>query len=200
MLAAGWRTLEARSPSLAAIPMSSPVARRYAQAFLADAGNDVATVDADFALLAATVRENRDLRLMLASPVVSRDKKRRVVDALFGGHIGAAANRFVGFLFDKEREDLLGEVADAYADLRNVQQGIEVAQVRVPAALSKTETDRLRAALEAQIGKTLRLDVTADPAMIGGIVVRIGDTVYDGSVRFRLDALRDRLLEGAFVN
>ncbi|MCA0269143.1 MAG: ATP synthase F1 subunit delta [Bacteroidetes bacterium] len=180
--------------------MSSPVARRYAQAFLADAGNDVAAVDADFALIAATVRESRDLRLMLASPVISRDKKRRVVDALFGGKIGARAQQFVGLLFDKEREALLADVAEAYADLRNEQQGIEVAQVRVPAELSKAEADRLRAALEAQTGKTLLLEVAVDTAMIGGLVVRIGDTVYDGSVRFRLDALRDRLLDGAFVN
>lgn len=180
--------------------MSSAVARRYAQALIADAGSDLAAVDADLRVIADTVRESRDLRLMLGSPVVRRDQKRRVVDALFAGKVGAKAQQFVAFLFDKEREALLGDVAEAFATLRNEQQGIETAQVRVPGTLSAGEADRLKAALEAQTGKTLRLDVTVDPEMIGGIVVRIGDTVYDGSVRFRLNALRDRLLDGALAN
>ena len=71
------------------------------------------------------------------------------------------------------------------------------AQVRVPAALEAAEEDRLREALEARTGKKLRLRITVDPSLIGGLVVRIGDTVYDGSVRYRLDALRTRMHEGA---
>lgn len=180
--------------------MPSAVARRYAQALLADASGDLAAVDADLQVIADTVRESRDLRLMLENPVVPRDKKRRVVDALFAGKIGGKAQQFVGFLFDKEREGLLGEVTEAFTALRHAQQGIEVAQVRVPAVLGAADEARLKAALEAQTGKTLRLDMTVDPEMIGGIVVRIGDTVYDGSVRFRLNALRDRLLDGTLVN
>lgn len=180
--------------------MSSPVARRYAQALLADAGADVAAVAADLATVAATVRESRDLRLMLGSPIVPRDKKRRVVEGVFGSALGPRALAFLGFLFDKEREAMIGEVADAFAALVDEQNGVETAAVRVPAPLGAQEEARLKAALEAQTGKTLRLDVTADAGMIGGIVVRIGDTVYDGSLRFRLDALRDRLMDGVLPN
>lgn len=180
--------------------MSSPVARRYAQALLADAESDVSAVAADLATVATTVRESRDLRLMLGSPIVPRDKKRRVVEGVFGSTLRPRALAFLGFLFDKEREGMIGDVAEAFAALVDEQNGVETATVRVPAALGAAEEARLKTALEAQTGKTLRLDVTADPDMIGGIVVRIGDTVYDGSLRFRLDALRERLMDGVLPN
>lgn len=180
--------------------MPSPVARRYAQAILADAGAEVDAVAADLALVAETVRQSRDLHLMLESPVVPRDKKRRVVEALFAGRVGTTAQQAIGLLFDKEREALLADVAEAYGDLVDERNGVETATVRVPAPLGEAEESRLKAALEAQTGKTLRLRLEVDPAMIGGIIVRIGDTVYDGSVRFRLDALRERWMEGALSN
>jgi F-type H+-transporting ATPase subunit delta len=178
--------------------MTPPVARRYAKALLEEARTAGAldAVDADLALVGETVAESRDLQLVLGSPVVAPDKKRRVVEALFAGKIGTHVQRFVGFLFDKGREDLLGGVAEAYRTLRDAEQGVAEAQVRVPAALDAAEEARLKDALEARTGMKLRLRVTVDPALIGGLVVRIGDTVYDGSVRYRLEALRDRLHEG----
>ncbi len=69
--------------------------------------------------------------------------------------------------------------------------------MRVPAALDAAGEARLQEQLEARTGQKLRLDVTVDPSLIGGIVVRIGDTVYDGSLRYRLDALRTQLHTGA---
>ena len=178
--------------------MTPPVARRYAKALLDEARGtgELATVDADLALIRETVDGARDLRLLLDSPVVARDTKHRVVEALFAGKIGSRVQRFVAFLFEKDREGLLAPVAEAYAALRDAEEGVAEALVRVPAALDPAEADRLREALEARTGQRLRLRVTVDPALLGGLVVRIGDTVYDGSVRYRLDALRDRMRDG----
>lgn len=178
--------------------MTPPVARRYAQALLdeAKAAGDLAAVDADLALIRETVGGARDLRLLLESPVVPRETKHRVVEALFAGRIGSRVQRFVAFLFEKDREALLAPVAEAYAAHRDADEGVAEALVRVPAPLDAAEEARLRAALEARTGRTLRLRVTTDPDLLGGLVVRIGDTVYDGSVRYRLDALRERMREG----
>ncbi|HYE56982.1 MAG TPA: ATP synthase F1 subunit delta [Rhodothermales bacterium] len=179
--------------------MTPPVARRYAKALLDEArtAGELEAVDADLAFVGETISGARELQLMLGSPIVTPDKKRRVVEALFAGQIGTRVQRFIGFLFEKGREDLLGSIAEAYRAQRDAEEGVAEAQVRVPAALEAAEEDRLREALEARTGKKLRLRITVDPSLIGGLVVRIGDTVYDGSVRYRLDALRTRMHEGA---
>jgi len=137
------------------------------------------------------------LSVVLTSPVVSPDKKRRVVETLFAGKVGARVQRFVGFLFDKNREDVLLAIAEAYHTLRDTEEGVAEALVRVPEALDAAGEARLKESLEARTGQKLRLRVTVDPALIGGLVVRIGDTVYDGSIRHRLDALRTRMHTGA---
>lgn len=178
--------------------MTPPVARRYAKALLdeARAAGELDTVDADLALIGETVAGARDLQVMLGSPVVAPDKKRRVVEALFAGKIGTRVQRFVGFLFEKDRADLIGGIAEAYRALRDAEEGVAEALVRVPEPLDEAGEARLKESLEARTGQKLRLRVTVDPSLIGGLVVRIGDTVYDGSLRHRLDALRTRMHEG----
>lgn len=174
--------------------MPSPVARRYALALADEAARSgaVEAVDADLTHLHATAQASRDLGVALASPVVSREKKRRVLAALFPD-LSATTTRFLDLLFDKEREGLVADVAEAYVALRDAQNGLVEARVRVPEPLSAADEDALRTSLEARTGMQVRLDVTVDPSLIGGIVVRIGDTVYDGSVRQQLARLRERL-------
>ena len=178
--------------------MTSPVARRYALALANEAertGTD-ADVDAALAHIAEVTRASADLGVPLASPVVSRETKRRVVDAVFPG-LSATTARFVDLLFDKERVGLVPGVAEAYGNLRDEQTGIDEADVRVPSEMSAADAAALTSALETRTGKRVRLRPTVDAGLIGGIVVRIGDTVYDGSVRQQLARLRERLLTGA---
>lgn len=175
--------------------MTSPVARRYAQTFLekAEAGGDVAALDADVALIGETLAGSRDLQLLMASPVVPADKKRRVAEALFGGKVSTGAQQLLSFLFEKGREGELARIIEAYQTLRDAQTGVVEARVRVPRALGADEQAAVKRQLEARTGKTVRLSVTVDPSLLGGIVVRLGDTVYDGSVRHQLETLRERL-------
>lgn len=174
--------------------MTSPVARRYALALADEAARSgaVEAVDADLARLHDAARVSRDLTLALGSPVVPREKKRRVLDALLPDQSPTTA-RFLDLLFAKEREGIVADVAEAYTALRDAQNGIVEAHVRVPAALSDADADALAASLKGRTGTDVRLSVTVDPSLIGGIVVRIGDTVYDGSVRQQLARMRERL-------
>ena len=174
--------------------MPSPVARRYALALADEAARSgaVEAVDADLARLHDTAQASREFGAALASPVVSREKKRRVLAALFPD-LNATTARFLDLLFDKEREALVADVAEAYVALRDAQNGFVEALVRVPDTLSEADTDALRTSLEARTGQKVRLRVAVDPSLIGGIVVRIGDTVYDGSVRQQLARMRERL-------
>lgn len=179
-----------------------PIARRYAQALTqeAQAAGSADAVDADVELLDQTLEGSRDLRLMLTSPVVPRAKKEAVLDRLFAGKVSPLTTQFVRLLIEKQRDDVIPEVLDAYRQLRDERTGTVEAVVRTATPLSDAEADRLRAALEARSGARVRMRVEVDPSLIGGLVVRMGDTVYDRSVRHQLQTLRGQLAERAAVS
>lgn len=175
--------------------MSSPIARRYAQALHAQAAeqNAVARVDDDVALLRETLQGSPDLAQALTSPVVPRAAKERIVDSLFGERLSATAVGFLRFLIEKGREENLVGIADAYQTLRDTQEGVVEARVKTALPMPDAEQKALRKALEARTGKTVRLLVSVAPDLIGGLVIRLGDTVYDGSVRNKLAELREKM-------
>lgn len=175
--------------------MSSTIARRYAQALHEQATDDkaVARVDDDVTLLRDTLGASPDLAQALASPVVSQERKARIVDALFAERFGPTTLQFIRFLLEKGREDLLGSIAGAYRALRDEQEGIVEAHVKTALEMPDAERKALQKSLEAKTGKQVRLHVTVVPDLIGGLVIRIGDTVYDGSVRNKLAELRERM-------
>lgn len=179
-----------------------PVARRYAQALTEEAqqAGSLDAVDADVALLTQTLDGSRDLRLTLTSPVVSHAKKNAVLQRLFGDRLSALTLRFLGLLVDKQRDGQIPSILDAYRSLRDERTGTVEAAVRVATPLAADEAERLKAALEARAGKTVRMRIEVDPSLIGGLVVRLGDVVYDRSVKHQLQTLRGQLAERAAVS
>jgi len=179
-----------------------PVARRYAQALTQEAqsADQLDAVDADVALLAETLEGSRELRFALTSPVVSQPKKAAVLQGLFADKVEPLTNRFLTLLVEKQRDGLIPEILDAYRALRDERTGTVDATVRTAKPLSAAERDGLQAALEARAGKTVRMQVVIDPALVGGLVVRIGDIVYDRSVKHQLETLRGQLAERAAVS
>src|SRR5690606_574014 len=129
---------------------------------------------------------------MLRSPIVSRDRKSAVVHALFGGRINKVTLDFVDLLVAKGREDALHAIARAYRDLRDEEEGIVEVVARAPFPLSTDSEAGLRRTLEQRLGKKIRLRLETDPSLIGGLVVRVGDVVYDGSVSNSLSQLREQ--------
>lgn len=180
----------------------SPVARRYAQALTEEAqsAGSLDTVDADVALLAETLDGSRELRLALTSPVVAHDKKRAVLESLFEGKVSDLSLRFLRLLVEKQRDGQIPEILDAYRQLRDERTGTVEARVRTAKPLSPDEAERLKAALEARADATVRMRIDVDPALIGGLVVRVGDVVYDRSVKHQLETLRGQLAERAAVS
>ncbi len=178
------------------------VARRYASALHAEAEAQglVADVDAALALVGESLNTSRELRLFFASPVVSKTKKGNVIDKLFGERVPSLVIRFLHLLLNKGREGVVPEVVQTYQAMRDAQRGIIQAEARAAFDLSEAETKALTKALADVTGKDVRLQVKTDPALIGGLVVRVGDTVYDSSVRHQLGQLRAQLEEGSFLN
>ncbi len=178
------------------------VARRYAQALYqeADATGAVETVDESVVSLKESLDASRELDQFFRSPILSREKKESVIGTLFDGKVDPVVVRLMRLLVQKGREDILPAVVRQYAELRDERLGQVEASVRTAMPMEYDETETLRQALEARTGKTVRLRIEVEPALIGGVVVRIGDQVYDGSVRHQLTTLREQLEERAYLS
>ncbi len=174
------------------------VARRYAQALMqiAEEQNAVEPVAADLASVGAALKASRELRLLLASPVVREGKKKAVLQELWGSRLRPTTMAFLLLLTHKQRERLLPEVIEEFSALRDRTLGVVGAEVRTAVPISAAQEAELGAGLSRSTGKTVRIRTAIDPAIRGGLLVRIGDTVVDASVRRQLERLRERLLEG----
>lgn len=180
----------------------SPVARRYAQALTQEAQStgQLDAVDSDVSMLTETLAESGELRRLLGSPIVARDKKAAVLTRLFKDKVSDVTMRFVDLLVSKAREGDLADVLDAYRQLRDERTGTVEATVRTAKPLAPEQISDLQTALEARSGSTVRMRYEIDPSLIGGLVVRLGDVVYDQSVKHQLDTLRGQLAERAAVS
>ncbi len=179
-----------------------PVAYRYARALmdLATERGQVDAVHEDMALVANTAAGSRELQVLLNSPVVKADVKGRVLDKVFAGRIGEVTSKFIDILVRKGRESMLPHVAAAFQELYNQGKGIITAQVTSAAPLDDSARQQVRAlAADKHPGKTIELTETVDPALIGGLTIRIGDEQYDGSVSRRLNDLRRKFSENPYI-
>jgi len=170
------------------------VARRYAEAMLelAQERKQVDRVAEDFGLLRQIIAGSRDLASFLRSPVLSKEKKRSVLEALFSSRLSALTMDFLRLLTDKNREEVLGQIAEEFLRLRDERLGIVNVEVRAAVEVTKEQQLALERKFEGVTGKKVRLAVSADKQLLGGLVARVGDTVFDGSVRHQLDLLRER--------
>ncbi len=177
------------------------VARRYAVALMAVAEEQKAIdgIAADLASVRDTASASRELRVLIASPVVSAGKKRAVLREIFASRIGRVSMAFLDLLVAKQREDLLIEIAEQFEALRDEKLGIVTADVTAATQLGPEQERRLGGGLEHYTGKRVRLRVVLDREIKGGLLVRIGDTVLDASVRRQLEVLRKRFAEGTAV-
>jgi F-type H+-transporting ATPase subunit delta len=180
--------------------MRSAVATRYARAlvdaiFGAQVRMDPRGALAELRTFEAMVKASPELRNVLLSPAVSIARKRAVV-ARFAPllPLSPLVRNFLSVVVDRRRADILAEIADAFEIALDERMGLVRAEVRSAAPL----TDRQRADLERELshvaGKQVRCDFRVDPSLIGGVIARIGSTVYDGSVRTQLESLRERLV------
>ncbi len=140
------------------------------------------------------VAGSADLRNALESPAVSPARKRSLIDNLVGRMgIPRTVRNFLLVLSDKGRLTLLGEVTEQFDILLDQRLGFERAEVRSAAELNSVERDQIARELTRVTAKQVRTKFSIDPELIGGVVARVGSTVYDGSVRGQLAQMRRRL-------
>jgi F-type H+-transporting ATPase subunit delta len=173
--------------------VSHPVARRYAKALymIGVEENRLEALTREVKSLGDTVRTSPELATFLSNPVVSQVTRRAVItDILLRLSVSPIAKNFAFMLTDRRRGHLFPDIADALAALSDERAGKVQAQVASATALTETQIQKVRSALEKLTGKVVTVSHKVDPSLIGGMVTRIGDKVYDGSLRTRLEEIR----------
>ena len=179
--------------------MSAVIARRYALALmnLAAKSEGIEEVAGGLDDLVDLLAESDRLAAMLASPdVPHNDKERIVASVLQRMQAPQLVDTFVRYLAHKRRIELVTEIRRIYHELADERLGLAQAQVTVAAPLGDGEEERLRTLYEKVSGKKISLAVTVDPSIIGGVVTKIGSTVWDGSLRNALDTLQSEISGG----
>jgi F-type H+-transporting ATPase subunit delta len=138
--------------------------------------------------------ESAELRNFLASPAVNAEAKHRVIEKLLARVGGSKIVRnFLFVIVDHHRTHILLEIVAAFQDVIRQRQGITEAQVSSAVELNQAQKAEMEFSLERLTGKRVEANFSLAPELLGGAVVRVGDTVYDGSLRSRLNELRARL-------
>ncbi len=172
------------------------VARRYAAALMnqALASGSLDTVSSELNGVAQTLTGSPLLAAYLANPLVVRERKKAVIGQVFEKEVGKATMGFLNLLVDKRRIDAFSEVKTELDRLVRAHKNVALASATSAVPLTAAQLKDLEKALEARTGKDIELTTSVDPSLMGGILVRIGDTVLDGTVKGKLERLREQLL------
>jgi F-type H+-transporting ATPase subunit delta len=175
-------------------------ARRYAEAVfqLAERDNALDRWRDDLRLASEITTDERVARVM-DSPMVALTERERIVEEMLGSRISKPAFNLVRMLVQRGNLELVGPIAAEYQRLLNKKLGIVTALVTSALPLTPDEDAAVRARVAQLTGTTVDVRTAVDPALIGGLTVRIGDRLIDASVRGRLERLREQLLAGARV-
>lgn len=181
--------------------LETVVARRYALALFNLAGEQGAVdeVEKDLKVVVEVLERFPQLKRAIQHRLVPPREKKALVATVFSTRVSSLVQRFIGLLVDKHREGYLESILEAY--VLYADRARNVVEVNVSSAVPLAEADlrSLGQRLEAYTGKKVRLKTSVDPSLLGGVVVRIGDQLIDGSVKKRLQKMKRLLTQQAEV-
>lgn len=160
---------------------------------VARAEHALGTVEDELFRVARTFEANEKLRSTLTDAAVPIERRVGIVEDLLGGRAAPITTALVSFVVGAGRGRDLPAIIDKLVERAAADRQQVVAEVRAAIPLDAATTERLAAALSSATGKSVTVKTVVDPAVLGGVVARIGDTVFDGSVRHRLDQLKEAI-------
>ncbi|MBK8517947.1 MAG: ATP synthase F1 subunit delta [Saprospiraceae bacterium] len=180
----------------------SRISSRYAKSLmdLALERNELEAVKKDITFFNEAVK-NRDLYLLLKSPIIKADKKVSIFKIIFGGKVGKTTMAFFDIIIRKGRETYLREIAvdfmRQYRDFNSISSVI----ISTASPLSESSLNEIKSKLLSSSITLDKVEITekVDPALIGGFVIEVGDRLYDASISHKLDELRKEFIENQFV-
>lgn len=169
---------------------------RYAKSliYLAQEKSQLEKVFADMELIAATIRENRELNLLMNSPIVKGDKKQNVLNKVFGDKTSEITSTFVKLLTRKKREELLGPIANEFIAQYKTLKGFVLAEVTTAIRLDEAAKSKILDLIKQFSKGEVELKEAINPNLIGGFVIRIGDKMIDASISKKINDLKKELL------
>jgi F-type H+-transporting ATPase subunit delta len=172
--------------------MQASLAGRYARALfdLATEGKALAAVEASISALGAALAQSSELKALTTSPVVSRGDAAKAVAAIATSlKVDPLTSNFLGVLAQNRRLSELGNVVRAFTGMAAAHRGETTAEVTSAHPLSAAQVTALESQLKSRIGRDVAVDLRVDPAILGGLVVKLGSQLFDSSIRTRLNTL-----------
>jgi len=172
------------------------VARRYASA-LADVAlenGEAREVQQELKTWEEMIRSNPNLREVFANPTIALDQKRKVLNKLIEiARPRPTTVNFLKVLVQNQRVTELSEINKKFAGVLDDRAGVVAARVTTARPVATSTQQVLEAKLHGLTGKKVRIEFETDPEMIGGLITRIGSTIYDGSVRNQLEQIKEKM-------
>ncbi len=166
---------------------------RYAQALfdLATDQKQLPAVEADLKSLKSAIADSRDLKVLLASPAFPAEAKGKGLAAIAGkAKFNATTVKFLGLLAANGRASALPEVITGFERLSAAARGAVSAEVTTAVPLTAAQVKGVQAALRQALGKDPEISTKVDPALLGGIKVKVGSRLFDASLKSKLDSLK----------
>jgi F-type H+-transporting ATPase subunit delta len=179
----------------------SRVSHRYAKSLidLSLEKGQLEQVREDMQLVHTSVRDSRELELMLKSPVIKTDKKQEVLKAVFGGKIGVLTTEFIDIITRKRRESELGAIASAFLSRYKKHKQILTAVITTASGLDDKLRSQVMEIVRSKTGSQVELVEQVDKELIGGFVLRVGDNQVDASILRQIRNLDRRFNENPYV-
>lgn len=175
------------------------ISRRYARALFTLGQQDGSYLEygREIGEFVKHYQENNDFRYIISSPLFNMDDRKKVLNMVLDkAGFSSMTRNFFNVLLDKNRIGSIESISDYYSRLADEASDIVRAQIITAMPLERESLDRVVSAFEGLLSKSVRAEVMEDPDIIGGVIVRIGDTFWDGSIRAQIEGLRESFRRG----
>ena len=175
--------------------MSEAVAKRYAGALfeIVEARGTVDKVEAELETVSTAVANVDDLRKVLNHPQISKEDKKALLEKIFKDEVSAEVLNLLKVIVDHGREPILPDLKNEFTAIADEARGIVEMTVTTASPLAEEDETKLADAFSSHLGKKLRIRTKVDPSVIGGVLVKIGNRLYDGTLAGKLDRFSKEL-------
>lgn len=174
------------------------IAKRYARALIeiAEEMDKLNEITKDIQFIDSVIRDSRELQLFLKSPIIREEKKKEILKEIFSdSRVDPVTLKFILLLVEKNRENLLHDIVKTYQQLYNEKMGIVIAEIVTAVEITDSEKKKIeKKILELTGANKVNPIYKVDPSIIGGVIIKIRDTVYDGSIKHKIKLLREQLI------
>jgi len=174
---------------------SHRVSGRYAKSLIdmAVVNKQLDAVKADIDLIIGSLKSSHDLSTVLQSPIINSGKKLAIINEVYKGKVSETTYQFLDLIIEKKREPLLWDICNSFNDIYNVINGIVKIKVTTAVALADKPKGDIETYLQKNTGKKIILETAVDSNIIGGLIIRTEDGLYDASISNQLNKIKQTL-------